>query len=94
LPHWRKATWAVVIWAVLFAVSVGVSEVLGDSTLGESVGYAGWPFLLVWFVSRPKSNTLVFGPQGQQVMVSEREAKRRVEKEGWSYQRTDTDQQT
>lgn len=42
---------------------------------------------LVWFMSRPKNNVAVFGPNGQHVMVSEKEAKRRVEKQGWTYQR-------
>lgn len=41
---------------------------------------------LVWLMSRPKENVVVFGPDGQQVTVSEKEAKRRVEKQGWTYQ--------
>jgi hypothetical protein len=40
---------------------------------------------LVWLMSRPKENVVVYGPQGQHVTVSEKEAKRRVEKQGWSY---------
>ena len=40
---------------------------------------------LVWLMSRPKDNVLVYGSQGQQMMVSEKEAKKRVEKQGWSY---------
>lgn len=39
---------------------------------------------LVWLMSRPKENVLVFGPQGQQVTVSEKEAQRRIET-GWTY---------
>jgi hypothetical protein len=39
---------------------------------------------LVWLMSRP-SSVQVYGPAGQQVTVSEKEAKRRVEKQGWSY---------
>jgi hypothetical protein len=42
-------------------------------------------FGLIWLMSRPKDNVLVYGPQGQQVTVSEKEAKRRVDKQGWSY---------
>lgn len=45
------------------------------------------PLAIVWFVSRPKENVTVFGPAGQQVMLSEDEAKRRVEQPGWTYQR-------
>ena len=40
---------------------------------------------LVWVMSRPKENVVIFGPEGQQVTVSEKEAKRRVSK-GWTYQ--------
>jgi hypothetical protein len=40
---------------------------------------------LIWLMSRPKDNVIVHGPDGQQVTVSEKEAKRRVAK-GWTYQ--------
>lgn len=43
-------------------------------------------FGLIWLMSRPKDNVVIYGPQGQQMTVSEKEAKRRVEKQGWSYQ--------
>ena len=39
---------------------------------------------LVWLMSRPKESVLVYGPEGQAVTVTEREAKRRIEK-GWTY---------
>lgn len=39
---------------------------------------------LVWLMSRPKDNVLVYGPDGQQMTVSEKEAQRRV-KNGWTY---------
>ena len=42
-------------------------------------------FGLIWLMSRPKDNVLVYGPRGQQMTVSEKEAKKRVEKQGWSY---------
>jgi len=45
------------------------------------------PLAVGWLVSRPKENVSVFGPAGQQVMLSEREAKKRVEQQGWSYQK-------
>jgi hypothetical protein len=41
---------------------------------------------LIWLMSRPKDNVVIYGPSGQQVTVSEKEAKRRVEKQGWTYQ--------
>ena len=40
---------------------------------------------LIWLVSMPKRSTAVYGPQGQQTLVTESEAKRWVEREGWSY---------
>jgi hypothetical protein len=40
---------------------------------------------LIWLMSRPKENVVVYGPEGQQVTVSEKEAKRRLGK-GWTYQ--------
>lgn len=40
---------------------------------------------LIWLMSRPKDNVMVYGPDGQQVTVSEKEAKRRVAN-GWTYQ--------
>jgi hypothetical protein len=40
---------------------------------------------LIWLMSRPKENVVVYGPEGQQVTVTEKEAKRRISK-GWTYQ--------
>jgi hypothetical protein len=45
---------------------------------------------LIWMMSRPRDNVLIYGPQGQQMTVSEKEAKRRVEKQGWTFQRPQT----
>ncbi len=44
---------------------------------------------LIWLMSRPKENVVIYGPEGQQMNVTEKEAKRRTAK-GWSYQRADT----
>ena len=41
---------------------------------------------IIWFLSRPKQDVAVYGPQGQQLMVSAKEAKHWVEMEGWAYQ--------
>ena len=41
---------------------------------------------LVWLMSRPKDNVLIYGPDGQQVTVSEKEAQRRIKRGGWTYQ--------
>lgn len=45
------------------------------------------PMAIVWFLTRPKANVTVFGPEGQQVMLPEDEARRRVATLGWTYQR-------
>ena len=37
-------------------------------------------------LSRPKQNTVIYGPQGQWMRVTEKEAKKRVEEEGWMYE--------
>lgn len=46
------------------------------------------PVAIFWFVSRRKENVTVFGPAGQQIMLSEAEARKRVEQQGWTYQRS------
>lgn len=84
MPHWRKATWALVYLAAVAVAGL----VSGGGAIVEGAAYMTWPLLLIWFLSRPKKSVIVYGPQGQQVMLSAREAKRRVEtSEGWSYQR-------
>ena len=83
IPHWRKATWALVVLAIVAVLGI-ISD---ETTVVESAAFATWPFLMVWFLSRPTIKVLVFGPQGQQVSVSEREGKRRVDrKDGWTYE--------
>lgn len=42
---------------------------------------------LIWLMSRPKDNVVLYGPEGQQVTLSEKEAQRRVKRGGWTYQR-------
>ena len=42
-------------------------------------------FGIIWLMSRPKENVIVYGPEGQQVTVTEKEAQRRVAS-GWTYQ--------
>lgn len=58
-------------------------------TLLVLLWFAGFvPLAIVWAMTRPKDNVIVFGPAGQQVIVSEQEAERRVALQGWTYQRT------
>ncbi len=102
LVRWRKATWALIIWTALMAYvlfdNLWSTEVESAERYGAfwyvltglsilSIWFIGLIILaLVWFMSRPKANTPIYGPQGQWMRVTEKEAKRRVEKEGWTYQ--------
>jgi hypothetical protein len=59
--------------------------------IGLSIIFSMWfvgfiVLAVVWFATRPKSNVVIYGPQGQQVTLPEGEARRRVEKQGWTYQ--------
>jgi hypothetical protein len=72
-------------------VSADPNYAAGIATLGVTFLIVLWllvlaPLALVWFGTRPKENVTVYGPDGQQVMVSEKEARKRVE-QGWTYQR-------
>jgi hypothetical protein len=42
------------------------------------------PLVIIWYLSRPHQNTTVWGPDGRQMIVSERKASELV-KQGWSY---------
>jgi hypothetical protein len=69
------------------AAFAGAGLVSGAGAIVEGAAYMAWPLILIWFLSRPKKSVIVYGPQGQHVMLSAREARRRVEtSEGWSYQ--------
>ena len=89
-----------VIWIAAGAGSVGELPATGSEAeqAGRAIGaglgitfiiiiwFLGFIVLgLVWLMSRPKDNVLLYGPEGQQVHVSEKEAKRRLKK-GWTYQ--------
>jgi hypothetical protein len=43
------------------------------------------PLWVLYTHTRPKPNVFVYGPEGQQVMLPEDEASRRVTQPGWSY---------
>lgn len=91
------------IWAGASAageVPVGSDAEEAGRAIGTGIGvtfiifiwFLGFIVLgLIWLMSRPKDNVLVYGPEGQQMNVSEKEAKRRVKK-GWTYSRTETNQ--
>jgi hypothetical protein len=82
LPRWRKMTWALVCLAAFAAAGL----VSGQGAIVEGAAYMTWPLLLIWILSRPKRRIVIYGPQGEQVLLPEREARRRVEaSEGWSF---------
>lgn len=41
---------------------------------------------IIWFASRPRGTVTVFGPNGEEARLPEREATKRVQR-GWTYQR-------
>jgi polyferredoxin len=96
----RKATAAIVIWSAvmaLLAVLLVTTPVTEDRYRGFAIILFGVPLVIgwligfmalsvIWFLSRPKHDVAVYGPQGQQMLVSEKEAKFWVEKKGWAYQ--------
>jgi hypothetical protein len=59
---------------------IGVSLIIGLWFIGFIV------LSLIWFMTRPRGQVTVYGPNGQQVLLSESDARRRVEKGGWTYQ--------
>ena len=95
---WAIAIWTSLILLWIVGGLASVSKVASTSTAaasGATIGVAFilfvWflvmvPMTLIWFATKPKGNVVVFGPSGQQVTLTESEAKRRVETDGWSYQ--------
>lgn len=65
--------------AAAVAVGIAISMLFG-------VWFVGFIILaIIWFMTRPSHNVEVFGPSGQRVMLSESDARRRVERDGWTY---------
>jgi len=95
---WAIAIWTVLMafWIVsgISATADGASQseaYAAGATIGVTLVFMLWllvlaPLALVWFATRPKNNVIVYGPLGQQTMVSEKEAAKRVAKQGWTYQ--------
>jgi hypothetical protein len=88
------------VWVISGANAAGQVPVANDAeAAGVAIGtglavtflffiwFVGFIVLsIVWFMTRARHNVVAYGPGGQQVMFSEKEAKKRVEKQGWSYQ--------
>lgn len=54
MPHWRKATWALV-FLVAFAAAGLVS---GEGAIVEGAAFMTWPLVIVWILSRPKKHVV------------------------------------
>jgi hypothetical protein len=50
LPHWRKATWAMVVLVGFAALGV----IGNQGAMVEGAAVMTWPLVLIWFLSRPK----------------------------------------
>jgi hypothetical protein len=82
LPHWPKATWALLIftaWMILISATTTTMAPVVLWFVGLSV------VVLLWLVSGTKLNVRIYGPGGKEWTVSAATAKRRVGN-GWSYQ--------
>lgn len=96
---WAIAIWTALclLWvgggiAAVAPTAAGSAAAAAGATIGVTVIMFIWflvllPLAIVWFASRPKENVTVYGPAGQQVVVTEKEARRRVERDDWTYQR-------
>lgn len=95
---WVIAIWTglVALWLIagISKLAAGPSQstaVAAGVALGATFLFMMWlvvlaPLALVWFATRPKNNVVIYGPLGQQTMVSEKEAAERVARQGWTYQ--------
>jgi hypothetical protein len=88
LPHWRKATWALGMFTALASALILSSIGTGASIVPIVFSIIGGTVLgLIWLTSRSRFTTMIFGPQGQQWMVSAKTAESRI-RAGWSYSPT------
>lgn len=87
MPKWRKATWSLVIWSALILAWVLTGAAGNVTVTGQIVTWlvGSTLLVLVWLMSRSRFNTEIFGPHGQQRIVTAKNAKGRVERRGWSY---------
>ncbi len=68
----------------LCQAGVGLGTGLGITMLFFLWAIVAIILAVIWFATRPKDNVTVYGPQGQQVTTSEKDAAKRVA-QGWSY---------
>lgn len=86
VPHWRKATWALLIFTALAAIGLLINVGTGGGIAPLIVFYFLGVIVLglIWLLSRSNLTTAIVGPQGQRWIVSARTAERR-NRSGWSY---------
>jgi hypothetical protein len=82
LLHGPAATWALLIftaWMIIMWTTTG-------SLVPMILWFIGLAAVIVlWLASRPRQNVHIFGPNGQEWIVTAVTAERRV-RSGWSYQ--------
>jgi uncharacterized membrane protein len=87
LPRWRKATWALAIFTALMGAWIAYAIVSGIAMI-PLVVFASIGFVVlgaVWLMSRSRFNTLIYGPNGEHVNVTEKNAARKTRR-GWTYE--------
>jgi membrane-associated PAP2 superfamily phosphatase len=78
-----EGTWALACLATFVVAGL----ICGQGAILEGAAYLTWPLLLIWLLSRSKQKCVVHDPKGQQLLLADREARRRVEtSEGWSFE--------
>jgi len=82
LPRWLTATWTLLIFTIGMIIVWAVTGSLAPVVLW-SVALA--TLAVLWIVNRPRQNIRIYGPNGQEWMVSAATAERRV-RSGWSYE--------
>ena len=82
LPQWKIGTWAFLLftaWLILMWATTASAAPILMWFIGLFVA------LGLWLLSGPKLNVRIYGPNGQEWMVSAATAERRV-RGGWSYE--------
>jgi hypothetical protein len=81
-PVWRKATWALLIFTVWMIVMWATTASVAPIVLWF---IALSVVIALWLIRGTQLNVPIYGPAGQEWIVSAATAERRV-RSGWSYQ--------
>jgi hypothetical protein len=82
LPHWRTATWAVLIFTAWMIIMWATTASIAPLVLWF-IGL--FVVVVLRLMSRPSQNVPIYGPNGKEWVVTAAMAERRV-KTGWSYE--------